>query len=99
MKFKFDDSGIKKLQKNFKDLEGPHSIPFEELFTNSFMQRYTDFNNIESFVNKSSFDFNDMESINENDLDKFVNDNSTFSTWKTMLTKASQKWTATKFNQ
>lgn len=99
MKIKFNDSGLKKLKQNIKKLEGQHNVPFEEIFTKSFMQKYTDFDSIKSFASKSNFDFNDMESINENDLDKFVNDNTTFSNWKLMLTKASEQWTASKFNQ
>lgn len=93
MKMKFDDSGLKKLQKNLDKVSRNNNVPFDELFTNSFMIKNTEYRSIEEFVNDSKFDFKDMESINENELDNFVNQKTNFSTWKQMLTSASELWT------
>ncbi|WP_368251194.1 hypothetical protein [Enterococcus sp. 2201sp1_2201st1_B8_2201SCRN_220225] len=93
--------GLDQLQKRLKQMEqsasslnGSHSVSFNDLFTKKFMNRYTDFSIIDEFVEKSGFDFSDMESIDEADLDSFVNENTQFESWNKMKTKAAEEWTA-----
>lgn len=94
MKMKFDNSGFKKLQKNLDKVSGNNEVSFNDLFTDSFMEKNTEYRTIDEFVNNSKFDFTDIESIDERELDKFVNQKTDFSTWKQMLTSASEIWTA-----
>lgn len=93
-------NGLKDLQRKLENFEkkanstnGTHSVSFTELFNTGFMQSNTDFSNIEDFVEKSGFDFSDMESIDENELDSFVNENSVFDSWDSMKSKAAGLWT------
>lgn len=93
-------NGLKDLQRKLENLEkkanstnGTHSISFTELFNNGFMQSNTDFSDIEQFVEKSGFDFSDMESIDEIELDSFVKENSVFDSWHSMKSKAAGLWT------
>ncbi|WP_028125181.1 hypothetical protein [Eremococcus coleocola] len=99
----FKVKGLDKLEKQFKELEknaskinGKNEVSFDELFTNNFMQKYTDFSTIDEFENRSSFDFSNLEQIDDMALDNFVSEHTTFSNWKDMLTKASELWTAKK---
>ena len=92
--------GLKELQRNLKNLEkkadsvnGSHSVPFNELFHDGFMQSYTNFSNIDEFVEKSGFDFSNMESIDENELDSFIKENWSFDSWNSMKSKAAGLWT------
>lgn len=93
-------NGLKDLQRNLEKLEkkasstnGTHSVSFIELFNKGFMESHTDFSDIEQFVEKSGFDFSDMESIDETELDSFVNENSVFDSWNSMKSKAAGLWT------
>lgn len=87
---------ISNLSKKSENANGQHSVPFDELFSKKFMDKYTTFESIDIFIEKSGFNFKDMDSINENELDKFVDSTTQFNTWKKMLTKASEIWTAKK---
>lgn len=51
------------------------------------------FSNIDEFVEKSGFDFSNMESIDENELDSFIKENSSFDSWNSMKSKAAGFWT------
>ena len=99
MKFDLDTSGLDKLQKdiekqikNTERLNGEHEVSFDELFPDSFMQKYTSFNNIDSFEEKSTFNWKDIKNIPDNELDLFVNKNTSFTNWQEMLDTASQLW-------
>lgn len=92
--------GLQDLQRNLKNMEkkadslnGSHSVSFNELFYDGFMQSYTDFSSIDDFVEKSGYDFSNMESIDENELDSFIRKNSTFDSWNSMKSKAAGLWT------
>lgn len=93
-------NGLKELQKNLKKMQrkasslgGSQSVPFTELFDNSFMRKNTKFSSIEKFVEKSGFDFSDIESVDEHELDIFVKKNTKFNSWESMLGEAGKLWT------
>lgn len=86
--------GLKQLSDNAKKLSNKQSVSFDELFPNSFMQRYTKFSSIDEFELESRFDFNDVESIPDDELDVFVSENSSFSNWSDMLGKATEQYVA-----
>lgn len=87
---------LKKMQKSAEEIEGTNTIPFTELFNNSFMQANTKFSDIENFEKESKFDFSEMDSIDEKKLDEFVNLNTKFDSWDSMMTSASNKWVTKK---
>lgn len=83
---KLDDMG-----KGVKELEGTNDVSFGELFTNAFMKKHTKHNSIESFFDNSPFKISsdkELEEIDEAELDKYVDNNSKFNSWKDMLGKA-----------
>ncbi|MBG9981937.1 hypothetical protein HZY86_02280 [Aerococcaceae bacterium DSM 111020] len=99
MKFELDTSGLDKLKKdldrqikNAERLNGEHEVSFDELFPDSFMQEYTNFENIDYLEDKSKFNWKDISSIPDDELDSFVNRTTSFENWQEMLDEASQLW-------
>ncbi|MGC4668256.1 hypothetical protein [Enterococcus hirae] len=82
---KFELNGLDDLQKNLnqlsknaKELDGEHSVPFDELFNEKFMIENTN--------------FSDIESIDDNELDNFVSSNTDFESWEDMKSAAGSEW-------
>lgn len=95
----FDDfkKRIEKLQENVEKLGEKHGIPFDTLFSTSFMSKYTDSSSIDELSQKSNFGINsqeDFEKIPEHKVDSFIAMHTSFLTWNQMLTKASEEWLA-----
>ena len=93
----FDDfkKQIEKLQKNVKELQGQHNIPFDELFSASFMSKYTDSSSIEELLQKGNFDIKsqeDFEQIPDDKMNSFIAMHTSFLTWNQMFTKAFEEW-------
>lgn len=100
MKFEFDISGLDDLKKNLnqlsknaKNIDGKNDVPLKELFSNSFMQEHTKFDNFEAFIEKSKFNWENIENISDNELDSFVDENTSFTNWEEMLNSTRQNWT------
>lgn len=103
---KFELKGLKELEKNLKQLEknaneihGHNEVPLNKLFNSTFMKRYTKFSNITSFFDASPFTIDtqeDLATLPEDELDKYVSENTSFKSWQEMLTTASSEWVAKK---
>lgn len=92
MKIKFD---FKELDKKLESLSG--NVPLDELLNSNFMRKYTQFQTAQEFADTSSFDFSNIESINSNDLDKFVSAHTKFTSWQEMLNHAAAEWIQKQF--
>ncbi|WP_218915171.1 hypothetical protein [Caldanaerobius polysaccharolyticus] len=98
MDFKIE--GLDKLQKKFeqiqkaaKELEKTKTVSFNELFTSSFMNKYTNFSTIDEFFEAGKFVINsqeDFEAIPDKELDAHVKNSTVFSSWNDMLSKATE---------
>ena len=92
MKIKFD---FKELDKKLESLSG--NVPLDELLNSNFMRKYTQFQTAQEFADTSSFDFSNIESIDSNDLDKFVSAHTKFTSWQEMLNHAAAEWLQKQF--
>ena len=92
MKIKFD---FKELDKKLESLSG--NVPLDELLNSNFMRKYTQFQTAHEFADTSSFDFSNIESIDSNDLDKFVSAHTKFTSWQEMLNHAAAEWIQKQF--
>lgn len=97
----FDDAikHLNKMAKAAQELDGDNEIPFSELFTPSFISKNTSSRNLEEFFKKSGFDTSSEESftaIPEEDMDRYVSENSKFDTWSDMIETATQEYIAKK---
>lgn len=86
---------LEDLQKNAEQLDGENEVPFDELFPEEFMRKYTDAETIEGFFDESSWNIEseeDFEQIPDQELDQYVDDHSRFRTWEQMQGEAATEW-------
>lgn len=72
-----------------------NEIPFEELFTEQFMQLYTEFDSIWAFLDESPWTVEsqeDFKAIPDDEFDDYVNEHTDFPRWKTMYKTAGKKY-------
>lgn len=93
-------NGLKGLQKQLqniergsRELEKTKSVSFDELFTDSFMKKYTDFSNLEEML--KSFGYNDFTEkefleIPDDEINEKVSNSTQFKSWQSMLDKATE---------
>ena len=95
MTMNFDST---ELENNFKKLAKYNGyIPLDELLNSNLIRMYTQFQTSQEFADASPFDFSNPDSINSNDLDKFVSANTKFSSWQEMLNHACAEWIQNQF--
>lgn len=98
-KIEIDDSGARKkledMKKNLKNIEVKQSVPFSELFNESFMSKYTKYSCFDEMLEDSRLleKYGDFESIDDEEWDNFVNVNTEFSDWEEMKSEAAKIWT------
>lgn len=88
------DSTIKyleKIQENLQKVEGTRTYTFKEIFNDKFVSQHTKYSNISDFLEPSGIDFSSQESFKNSDiekLDKYISENSDFSSWEEMKSAA-----------
>lgn len=93
---------LKRMQKKAKELEGEQQVPFDVLFNNDFMCKYTDFNNIDEMIDKSGFkveNTKDFEAIPDDEWDIYVEKVTRFNSWEEMLEYAADKYVQRKIDE
>jgi len=86
---------LDRLGNKAKKLEGTNSVPFEELFTQSFLTKHTKFCSLDDMFGKSGFTVNSQEDfgkIPDEEWNKFISNNSHFHSWEEMVYAAGQEW-------
>jgi hypothetical protein len=105
IKFTLDTSGLDKLQRKLRNLQsaaeengGTHQVTLNELFTNEFMQGYTDFSSFDGLLaqaKQEGFKVDTVEeftAIPDEEWDVFINSHSQFATWEEMKQKGAVEW-------
>lgn len=78
-----------------------NEIPFEQLFTEEFMQLYTEFVSFEVLLEASPWkvdDEEDFEAIPEDEFDTYVDEHTDFPSWEVMYQTAAQRFLERQFN-
>ena len=98
--------GLDKLQKNLdklaksaEALDGTHTVSLDEVLTPTFISRHTRFANASELFEAGGFNAEsqeDFEAIPEDDLDAFIQAESSFDSWQDMLGTAGQEWAIAK---
>ncbi|QIB70681.1 hypothetical protein Ami103574_04295 [Aminipila butyrica] len=91
---------MKDLEKAAKKISGEKS--FDEIFTPSFMKRYTNFSNFDELLEAGDFVINsqeDFENIPDNEFDEHIRATTQFSSWQKMLDKASDLYAQKAFSK
>jgi len=90
---------LNKISNAAKKIEGNNHIPFTELFPDSFITKYTDFETSQSFVDycEKLMDA-DFLSIDENDIkfNDMIQEKTLFNNWNEMAGKATEIWVGKK---
>lgn len=95
MRFSF--SGIDDLQKELTNLSDKVSslndsqIPFDDLFTESFMTQHANVSSFDLFLEQGGFTANsqeEFEAIPDDKLDQYVSASTDFKSWDAMLSAA-----------
>ena len=86
------DKRLNQLSEYADRISDGNQVPFEDLFNQQFMRKHSEFDSIDEFVIKSGFDFTNMDSIDESELDKFIEGHTSFSSWEAMKGKAAKLW-------
>lgn len=98
--FKFEMKGLDKLQKDLKnmekaarELEGKQTVPLSVLFNDSFMLKYTKFDNLDALFENSDFEVEtdeDFAKIPDDQWDQYINEVTDFENWEEMMSKAAE---------
>ena len=86
---------LKQMEKAAKELDGTHQIPMIELFTNSFMSKYTSFHSFDELLESGGFVVNtqaDFEAIPDEIFDQHIAKYTKFSSWQDMMTQAGKEY-------
>src|SRR5215216_3846851 len=87
----FDDSGLKRLQKNLQQLNAIQDVSFAELFNSEFMTSQTNYSSFEALAEASSFDVKsaeDLKAIPDDQWDAFIRKATRFDSWHEMQKEA-----------
>lgn len=79
----------------------PNEIPFEQLFTQEFMQLYTEFESFEALLESSQWEVEeqeDFEAIPEDDFDSYVDEHTDFPSWEVMYQTAAERFLERQFS-
>ena len=94
--------GIRKFQRKLERVTSEQCVTFDELFSDDFMLRHTDFPSITALFDASPFTLetnDDLAAIPEAELDAFVAANTRFTSWEEMKSAAGSEWMARRLRE
>ncbi|KAB7704905.1 hypothetical protein F9802_15175 [Bacillus aerolatus] len=97
--FKEFGKKLKQLEQSVQEIQGTNTVSFSELFPDTFMQRFSDFQSIQEMFDQSPFTIKnngDLDSIPSDEWDKYVSGKTRFNSWTLMQERALSEWTARK---
>jgi len=90
MSVKLDISGLEKLQRNIKKLEGKRNIPLSELMPDTFISRNSKFRSLQAFLNAGGV--RGDHDIGSSEFSRFVSAKTRFRSWEEMKQAAGAEW-------
>lgn len=88
--FSYDDSGLKKLQRNLDAINGQHDVKITDLMTDSFVQRHSKFKSLQALFDASGIE--KSEDIGNETFTKFIATHTSFGNWDEMKNKAAEEY-------
>lgn len=88
---------LKRISDNAQRLErsGPQSVPLTEILNPQFVSSHTRFADVDSLFKESGFKIDsqeDLKAIPDDEWDQFIRRETTFASWKEMLSVAGAQW-------
>lgn len=90
MSIEIDLSGLEKLQRNLERIDGDNDVPMTELFTDTFMREYTNFQTFQAMLDQGGVET--KEEIAGDEFSKFIAAHSQFDGWQDMFETAGREW-------
>lgn len=90
---------LKQMQKGARELERTKQVSFGELFTASFMKKYTSFSTMDELLKAGGFNVEsqeDFEAIPDAEFDKHIAATTKFKNWEEMLNEATSHYVSKK---
>ncbi len=87
---------LERLQKNAEQLDGKHSISFDDLFPAEFMRAHSSFTSMQALLDASPFKDMEFKDIPDAAWDTYVSQSTRFRSWKDMKAAGTKKWAAKK---
>ena len=90
---------LKQMEKGVKELSRTKQVSFGELFSGSFMRKYTSFSSMDELLNAGGFNVEsqeDFEAIPDAEFDKHIAATTKFKCWEDMLSEATTQYAAKK---
>lgn len=82
---------LERLSQNAQRMSGNHKVPFSELFTVSFMRKYTHSLSLDDLLKAGGFQ-TDLDDIPEHKLDVYIRKVTKFKSWEDMLDTAVEEY-------
>ncbi len=92
---------LKQMEKGAKELSRTKQVSFSELFTTSFMRKYTSFSTLDELLQAGGFKIEsqeDFEAIPDAEFDKHIAATTRFKNWEDMLSEATTQYVAKKLD-
>lgn len=86
---------LEELSRRVQKLEGPRDVPITELLTSTFLSSCSRFKSVSELFNASGFRLEspaDFAAIPDDKWDDFIQTNTTYGSWRQMLSAASAQW-------
>lgn len=87
MKITINRKGLDQLLKNAKEMEGTHEVKLTDTLNPEFVSSHSKFSNLEALFAASGFKTDsreDFAAIPDDEWDKFISENTDFSSWEEM---------------
>lgn len=92
MKITINRKGLDQLLKNAKELEGTHQVKLTDSLNPEFVSSHSKFPDLEALFAASGFKIDSVEdfaAVPGDELDKFISENTDFTSWEEMLRSGS----------
>lgn len=86
----YNDDKLRELQRKAEELGGSHEYPLEELMTEDFMSRYTDFQTLQAMFDASGIV--NIEEITNDKFLEFISAHTRFASWEEMKQMAAAEY-------
>jgi len=89
---------IEKLQKKVKKVGGKQNVKLTELLPDSFIKKQSNYNSLQSMIDSSPKEINSEKDLDSEEWNKFIKENSKFSSWEEMLHAGYAEWVKKKLD-
>ncbi|CAI2797055.1 hypothetical protein K7402_04870 [Pseudomonas fluorescens group sp.] len=102
MKITINRKGLDQLLKNAKEMEGTHQVKLTDTLNPEFVSSHSKFSDLEDLFAASGFKIDspeDFAAIPDDEWDKFISENTDFTSWEEMQRSGGIEYMKAKLNK